>query len=85
MNAPDFEAVSWHVLVAPTGTPQDIVERLHAEMKRIMAIPEVNKKVASVGLIPIEIHRSTACAPTSSPKARNGAGWSGASASANTM
>ena len=54
-SAPDFEAVSWHVLVAPAGTPQDIVNRLHTEMKRIMALPEVNKKVASVGLIPIEI------------------------------
>jgi tripartite-type tricarboxylate transporter receptor subunit TctC len=31
-NAPGFEAVSWHALVAPTGTPREIVERLHAEM-----------------------------------------------------
>ena len=31
-NAPDFEAVSWHVLFAPAATPRPIVERLHKEM-----------------------------------------------------
>ncbi|OGA00872.1 MAG: hypothetical protein A3H35_18505, partial [Betaproteobacteria bacterium RIFCSPLOWO2_02_FULL_62_17] len=36
-NAPDFEAVSWHVLLTRAGTPQPVVNRLHAEMKRIMA------------------------------------------------
>jgi tripartite-type tricarboxylate transporter receptor subunit TctC len=29
-NAPDFEAVSWHVLIAPAATPKPIVDRLHA-------------------------------------------------------
>ena len=37
VGAPDFEAVSWHVLLAPAGTPPDVVARLHGEMKRIMA------------------------------------------------
>ena len=44
---PDFEAVSWHMLFARTGTPKEIVDRLHAEMTRIIATPEVNKNVAS--------------------------------------
>ena len=33
--APGFEAVSWHMLLAPAKTPRDIVDKLHAEMKRI--------------------------------------------------
>lgn len=53
-SAPDFEAVSWHILLAPAGTPKDIVERLHAEMKRIMAIPEIRRKTSAVGLLPVE-------------------------------
>src|SRR5581483_10580208 len=36
-NDPGFEAVSWHALVAPAATPRAIVERLHAEMTKIMA------------------------------------------------
>jgi tripartite-type tricarboxylate transporter receptor subunit TctC len=53
-NAPDFEAVSWHVLLAPAATPKDVVERLHAEMKKIMADPEMIKLASNIGLIPME-------------------------------
>jgi tripartite-type tricarboxylate transporter receptor subunit TctC len=50
-EAPDFEAVSWHVLVAPAGTPQEVAERLHAEMKRIMAMSSVRQRITTMGLI----------------------------------
>jgi tripartite-type tricarboxylate transporter receptor subunit TctC len=53
-NAPDFEAVSWHMLLAPAKTPRPIVERLHAEMKKIMADKALTEKTAAIGLIPIE-------------------------------
>ncbi|MCC6778517.1 MAG: tripartite tricarboxylate transporter substrate binding protein, partial [Hyphomicrobiales bacterium] len=33
-GAPGYEAVSWHALVAPSATPPEIIERLHAEMKQ---------------------------------------------------
>ena len=35
----DFEAVSWHMIVAPAGTPKPVVDRLHAEFKAIVASP----------------------------------------------
>ena len=53
-NAPDFEAVSWHVLLAPAATPREIVDRLHAEMKKIMSDPEMRKLASNIGLIPVE-------------------------------
>ena len=53
-GTPDFEAVSWHVLLAPAGTPAEIVNRLQQEMKRIVATPEVQQRIASLGLIPYE-------------------------------
>jgi tripartite-type tricarboxylate transporter receptor subunit TctC len=52
-KAPGFEAVSWHVLVAPAATPKDIVDRLHTEMSKIMSDNEMQKRVAATGLIPI--------------------------------
>jgi tripartite-type tricarboxylate transporter receptor subunit TctC len=52
-NAPGFEAVSWHVLVAPAATPKDIVDRLHKEMAKIMSDDEMQKRVALTGLLPI--------------------------------
>ncbi len=53
-GVPDFEAVSWHVLLVRAGTPREIVARLHDEMTRIMRTPEVRDRVASLGLIPID-------------------------------
>jgi tripartite-type tricarboxylate transporter receptor subunit TctC len=52
--APGFEAVSWHMLLAPAKTPTDIVGRLHAEMKRALADPELKQKIETIGLIPFE-------------------------------
>ena len=52
--APGFEAVSWHMLLAPAKTPKDIVDRLHAEMKRVLADPELKQKIETIGLIPFD-------------------------------
>ena len=53
-GAADFEAVSWHVLMVPAKTPKDIVDRLHAEMKKIMSDPEMKKRAGDIGLIPFD-------------------------------
>lgn len=50
-SSPDFEAVSWHVLLAPAATPRDIVDRLHEEMKRILAAPDIQQRIANLGLL----------------------------------
>jgi tripartite-type tricarboxylate transporter receptor subunit TctC len=53
-RVPDFEAVSWHVLLAPTATPTEIVDKLRQEMRRIMAAPGMSKRILELGLIPID-------------------------------
>ncbi len=53
-GSPDFEAVSWHVLLAPAATPADVVGRLQGEMKRILATPEVQQRISGLGLIPYD-------------------------------
>jgi len=55
VGAPDFEAVSWHVMLALSGTPLDVVAKLHGEMKRIWAIPANRERTAALGLLPIDI------------------------------
>jgi tripartite-type tricarboxylate transporter receptor subunit TctC len=47
---PGFEAVPWFGLMAPAGTPQAIVEKLHRETVRVLALSEVRKKLGDVGL-----------------------------------
>jgi tripartite-type tricarboxylate transporter receptor subunit TctC len=50
--APGFEAVSWHMLLAPAKTPRDVIDRLHADMKRVLAEPDLKQKIETIGLIP---------------------------------
>jgi tripartite-type tricarboxylate transporter receptor subunit TctC len=51
-GAKDYEGVSWHMLLVPAKTPQPIIARLHAEMKRIMLDPAMREKIAALGLLP---------------------------------
>jgi tripartite-type tricarboxylate transporter receptor subunit TctC len=53
IGMPGFEAVSWHVLLAPSATPRPIVDRLHAEMQRITGDPAFQKRVSDLGLMPL--------------------------------
>jgi len=50
---PGFEAVSWFALFAPAGTPRPVVDRLQAEVKKILSAPEVAKKLTDIGLDPV--------------------------------
>jgi tripartite-type tricarboxylate transporter receptor subunit TctC len=52
-GVPGFDAVAWLALVAPAATPPEIVDRLHAEVKAIMATPEVQKRFVDLGNIPL--------------------------------
>jgi tripartite-type tricarboxylate transporter receptor subunit TctC len=47
---PGFDAVSWFALFAPAGTPKPVVDRLQAEVKKILASPDVARKLAEAGL-----------------------------------
>ncbi len=46
-----FEATSWHGLFAPAGTPKPIVDKLAAEVKRILEIPENKQKLMEIGAV----------------------------------
>ncbi len=41
---PGYQAGSWYGLVAPRGTPRDVVEKLNAETQNIFGDPEFRKK-----------------------------------------
>ena len=47
---PGFDAATWWALVAPAGTPRDVVDKLNAEVKRVVAMPEVQQRFATLGM-----------------------------------
>ena len=44
-----FEAVAWFGLVAPPGTPRDVVARLNAEVVKILAMPDIRQRLVEGG------------------------------------
>jgi tripartite-type tricarboxylate transporter receptor subunit TctC len=43
----------WYGLFAPTGTPTEVVARLHSEALKALADPKVKDRLATLGLVPI--------------------------------
>lgn len=48
-GVPGFEASTWHGVVAPANLPQPIVERLNAEINRILKQPDINDRLTQQG------------------------------------
>jgi len=53
-GVPGFEAVAWQMLVAPSGTPKSVVDRLHAELKSIEAQAQFKEEIAKIGTVPVD-------------------------------
>ena len=51
-GVPGYDVVSWQAVFAPAGTPRPIVDRLHAEIAKILKEPEVQERLAKLGLDP---------------------------------
>ena len=47
-----FDATSWHGLFAPAGTPRPIVDKMAAEVKRILEMPDTVAKLTDIGAVP---------------------------------
>jgi tripartite-type tricarboxylate transporter receptor subunit TctC len=50
---PGFEAVPWFGLLAPAGTPADIIDKIYKETVKDLALPDVHKSMEQQGLDPI--------------------------------
>jgi tripartite-type tricarboxylate transporter receptor subunit TctC len=46
---PGFEFTTWHGLMAPAGTPREIVRRINQEVAAVLALPEVKQRLADLG------------------------------------
>jgi len=50
---PRFRMAQWYGLLAPKGTPADIVQKLNAEARAAMNAPDVAEKLKAVGTEPV--------------------------------
>lgn len=53
---PGYEMVTWHSLLAPAGTPPDVIERINREVNTILKMPDVRQRLDVLG---VEVAGST--------------------------
>jgi tripartite-type tricarboxylate transporter receptor subunit TctC len=51
-SLPGFLTGSFQGLLAPAGTPKAVVDKLHAEVQRIAAMPEIKERLTALGAEP---------------------------------
>jgi tripartite-type tricarboxylate transporter receptor subunit TctC len=50
---PDLESDTLTGVVAPAGTPKDIIDRWHGEIAKVVATPEVKERLETLGFAPV--------------------------------
>jgi tripartite-type tricarboxylate transporter receptor subunit TctC len=50
---PRFRVTTWHGLYTTAGTPRPVVDKLHAELAKIVNSPSMQEKLASDGAEPV--------------------------------
>jgi tripartite-type tricarboxylate transporter receptor subunit TctC len=50
-GVPGYETSIWYGLFAPAGTPQSVIQYLHAEVANVVASPDVRKKFDAQGIL----------------------------------
>lgn len=48
-GVPGFDIGIWNGLMAPAGTPKPVLDRLHAELTKTLAVPEAQQSFANIG------------------------------------
>ncbi len=52
-SIPGYEAIQWYGVLAPAGTPREIVNKLQSEVARILVLPEVKERLSADGADPV--------------------------------
>lgn len=53
LGFPGFEAISWNAMLAPAGTPANVIERLNVEVNKILQDPTVKTRFSSLYFTPM--------------------------------
>jgi tripartite-type tricarboxylate transporter receptor subunit TctC len=53
VGVPDLESDTLTGIVAPAGTPNEIIERWHRDIVQMVAMPDVKERLESLGFVPV--------------------------------
>jgi tripartite-type tricarboxylate transporter receptor subunit TctC len=49
---PGYDLGIWQSIVAPAGTPTEVVAKLHGSIKKVLSMPDVREKLLAAGIEP---------------------------------
>jgi tripartite-type tricarboxylate transporter receptor subunit TctC len=49
-TVPGFDAASWQMLVALAKTPRPVIDKLHADLQSVLALPEIKEGITKTGM-----------------------------------
>ena len=52
LDLPGYEAISWFGLLAPKGTPAEVVQKIHRDVAQVLKDPDVQQKIQGLGADP---------------------------------
>jgi tripartite-type tricarboxylate transporter receptor subunit TctC len=50
---PGFENAGWFGLMAPAGTPKEVIEKIHRDSARVLLSEEFRARLAQLGMVPV--------------------------------
>ena len=51
-GVPGFDVKTWYAIFAPVGTPKSIIDKLSSEIRKVVLMPEIKEKWATLGMEP---------------------------------
>lgn len=53
-SVPGYDLAGWYGVLAPAGTPREIVTRMHGEILKVMASPQMRERYVALAIEPVE-------------------------------
>jgi tripartite-type tricarboxylate transporter receptor subunit TctC len=52
-SLPGFENLGWFGLMAPTGTPREVIEKVYRDSEKVLALPDIKSRFDGLGMAPV--------------------------------
>ncbi len=49
-GVPEFESVAWNALYAPAGVPKAVIQRINADVAKVLQMPDVKERLVQLGI-----------------------------------
>ena len=52
-GVPGYEAIEWNGGMVPAGTPQAVIQRIHASLSKVLSMPAISERIVGLGAEPV--------------------------------